>query len=1667
MNKSFSFLKKILKLLLWVIISFLLLFILIAVTIRIPSVQNKIVSFATSFISDKTHTKVNLNKVSLSFPKSLILEGIYLEDLQKDTLLYAGIVKVNIAIKDLFNSNIHVSSFSLEEVNVHLNRIEADSLFNFNFLITAFSDPSAPKKTETKKGSKWKITVDNIDLRKIQFRFKDDYGGTDFSADLKQLTLKMDNIDVNKLIFDVDELLIDSLSTKLFITKSTTTTETTKSANALPLISANKIRISNTSFLFGDSVGRQSIIAGIDELKLEDASVDIQKQIISCEEISLAKSNFRYNRNDKMPSDTIIVVVNTDKVKNDWGISIKKIDLEDNSLAYMVENKTEIKDLFDPSHQNHKHLSLKADNFYYSSLKTEVSVKEFSSTDQNGFAVTKLETDFFMDGHSIIAKNVKAKTLNSSIDADLGIKFTSLSSLRDSLQFMIVNAEMKKMTVQNSEILYFAPQLIKQPFFNNKSNITTVSGNIKGPLNNLTGKNLAVHTGVNTNLNTDFIIAGLPYINTTYFNFPNLRVNSGSKDIIMMAGTFIPKSIELPESISMEIVFKGQLKSFETTVGLSSSYGSSRIFAIIDKNENFSSKATVTHFDLGRLLKNKEMFGPLSLTAEATGHGLDKKTIYARVRSEVSEIYLNKYTYHDLKIDGSVDRQSYQGKISLNDKNAVFNFDGLVNLNPAEEVYKFNLDLQGADLQKLHFTDKNIQIGLQAMSDLKGGTAKEINGKAGITKIIVSHEGKKYLLDSFLVASVNEKNRSELTVSSTLIGIKYNGNFSPVDLPKELNKFINRYFPFTSNDQSKTLNEIQNFNFAVQLHNHPILSEVFFPSLTEFEPGLITGSFDSEKSELKFNASIGKIIYGPVKIEDLLLDVNSDITALNYSVSCSNISNDQIKLDNLIVSGKLADQIIYTGVSSIDEEKNKKLQIRSQIIKNNDNYRLTLEPDDFYLMNDRWNIATDNYVEFGKQGLLIHNLFFNKTESQINIASVHDKYNDDLNIEIKNFMLEDISGIIEKDTSLVKGNVDGNILLKRVNNSYGLIADARISDLIVRDVPIGNLTLKAENPTLEKFDIEMNLSGAENNLSAKGYFVQQGENNSVNIKTDIQTLSLKSVQALSLGSITKASGTLTGNLSIEGPVKTPDIIGELVFNNAFITPAALNNQLQLKHETILLKKNGIYFNSFTLLDDELHSAVIDGSVKMEHFKNLFFALSVNTKDFLLINTTAKDNEEFFGKMIIDSRIDVKGPIAMPVVDAKIKMKKGSNFTFAVSEKEVSTDKGEDVVEFDDSLKLNPILNRNIKKAKQKSSLTGFEISSIIEIDKQATLRLLMDPSSTDSLVVRGEAGLSFSIDRSGKMSLTGAYYLNEGSYLVSLESVIKRKFNIDPGSTIIWNGDPMEAQISINAIYSVRASPIDLVADQMAGLSETDLNGYKQRYPFLVVLKLRGEIAHPEISFEIQLPPEEKGILGGSVNAKLNMLNEDPSALNKQVFALLILGRFTQENPLQTETNAVSAVARTTVGKFLSAQLNQLSSKVVPGVELNFDVQSYDEYQTGQEEGRTEVEIGVKKQLFNERLAVQVGGSVDVEGERAKQNSASDITSDVTLEYKLTKDGRYRLKAFRHNQYGGALEGDLVETGAGILYIRDFNKWKEFFRKPKNKTVEQPKIISNEPLENK
>ncbi len=1645
------------KLLLWIIGVVIVLFVSIVLLIQLPAVQNKIISYATNYVSNKTHTRVEIERVGITFPKSIFLNGVFLEDQHHDTLIYAGKIKVDIDMMGLLKSKVYINSLLLKDVNGRITRTENDSLFNFNFLITALTNPDSKPAEKDTTQSKLDFNVNVVNLENIRFIYDDRYAGIVSDLRLNTIDLNVDKLDLETQTYEINKLFVDGFTGNLAILKQSSNTDT--SSTALPIITAKSIEIKNVNYAYADQVNKQSVKTVIGEFRITKANINLSSENISADELTLSHSNLQLNFPEaSKPNVDSVLPTNTKVVaENKWQLALKNLKLDNNTFAYNVVNLPAVRNAFDPAHVNYQQIFAEAKDIFYSSSKITAAIQSFTANDPKGISIKEFSTDFYMDLHNVTADHLKIKTANSDINANAKMEFSSFESLKDSIGELFITADMQKVKVHTKDILYFAPQLAAQPFFKGGYNYASVSGKVKGKIKNLHGDKIVLHTTSKTLLTTDFVITGLPDAEKAYFSFPNLKFISGRSDLVAILGNkIIPANIQLPANINLNAKFNGQLKAFESSFSLGSEYGTVSGFAVIDKQENFKSDVNVDHFDLGKLLKNDTLFGPVTLSANVAGHGLDKKTMTANIKANASQIYLNQYNYHALTIDGKVRGQEFDGKISLNDSNIAFDFSGLLNLNKGEEQYKFTLDLKGADLKNLKLTNEDIRIGLIAVTDLKGSDMNTINGNAGITKIIVAKNGEKYVLDSVMFASINESRRSQYTINSALIGIKYNGTFAPGQLVKEIKNYFNQYFPVLETTEGGPA-QPQKLNFEIQLHNHPVIS-AFFPLLTEFEPGVITGNFDSEKKILRVKANINNLVYASTAVRNLNLDVNGDDQKLSYMLTCKQVSAAQVRLENFTVEGAVKDKAVTINVSSIDDDKNKKLLVQTSVTKEAPNYKIIVGSE-FYLANQQWNIANDNYVLVGNEGLLIHNFSLSRADQNVTVTSVNNRFNDDLSIKIKSFQLADVSHIIDKDTNLIAGIVNADVLLKRINKTYGIIADASVNNLAVRQINVGNLALKASNSSGEKFDVNAKLSGAGNELNLDGYMITKDSTNTLNINTDIQSLSMKTVEAFSFGQVKDADGNMRGQFIIKGTVSDPDINGSLTFDNVYANPVALNNRLHFTNETLKIKSDGVYFSSFTVYDQDGHSAVIDGAVNMTHFSNYRFDLELNTNDFLVFNTTQEDNKLYFGRMIIDSRIKIGGTIDLPVVTSNVKLKEGSNFTFAVPEQKLTTDKGEDVVLFIDSLEFHRIITRNEEVEKEKSPLRGYDISSNIEVDDKATLRLLIDPSTSDSLVVRGNAALTFALDPSGKISLTGSYELTDGSYLVTLQSIIKKQFKIQPGSTITWNGDVMDADLNITAIYSIRTSPADLVADQVGGLSDAERNVYRQRLPFNVLLKMTGALMKPEINFAIELPQEEKGAMGGTVNAKLIQLNEDPSALNKQVFALLVLNRFIQENPLETAGGSGAAtVARNSVSKFLSAELNQLGSKFIPGVELNFDVQSYEDYSTGSAQGRTEVEIGLRKQLLNERVEVQVGGSIDVEGDRAKQNNASDITGDVVVEYKLTEDGRYRLKGFRHNQYEGAMEGQITETGGGVLYTRDFEKWKDFFTRPKKAVNKKEKL---------
>jgi hypothetical protein len=182
--------------------------------------------------------------------------------------------------------------------------------------------------------------------------------------------------------------------------------------------------------------------------------------------------------------------------------------------------------------------------------------------------------------------------------------------------------------------------------------------------------------------------------------------------------------------------------------------------------------------------------------------------------------------------------------------------------------------------------------------------------------------------------------------------------------------------------------------------------------------------------------------------------------------------------------------------------------------------------------------------------------------------------------------------------------------------------------------------------------------------------------------------------------------------------------------------------------------------------------------------------------------------------------------------------------------------------------------------------------------------------------------------------------------------------------------------------------------------------------------------------------------------------------LNKQVFALLLLNRFVGENPFESSGDGFNAgaFARQSVSKLLTEQLNNLTQNLIEGVDLTFDVASTDDYTTGERRNRTDLNVGLSKQLLSNRLTVTVGSNFALEGPQQANQQNNNFAGNVAVNYLLSRDGRYMLRAYRRNEYFGEIEGYVIETGVRFIITFDYERFADLFQKKKKvENREQPK----------
>jgi hypothetical protein len=369
-----------------------------------------------------------------------------------------------------------------------------------------------------------------------------------------------------------------------------------------------------------------------------------------------------------------------------------------------------------------------------------------------------------------------------------------------------------------------------------------------------------------------------------------------------------------------------------------------------------------------------------------------------------------------------------------------------------------------------------------------------------------------------------------------------------------------------------------------------------------------------------------------------------------------------------------------------------------------------------------------------------------------------------------------------------------------------------------------------------------------------------------------------------------------------------------------------------------------------------------------------------------------------------------------------------------------------------------------QKEEQTATITGFDIKALLKIDKKAAVNIIIDTESGDNFKVSGDGDLIFLMNPNGRLSLTGAYEVSDGYYQLNLYNVVDRKFVLVPGSRISWAGDPFDAKLDIRTTYTLKTSAADFMASQISGEDSSTQNKYKQVLPFNVYLNIAGELMQPKISFNLDMPEEQQGAISGLVYERVQQVNQLEEELNKQVFSLLVLNRFYPDSGSDGSSGGFATIARNNLNDAVSGQLNTFSNKILggSGVELDFGLNSYTDYQGDTPTDRTQLDVAAQKKLFNDRLTVRVGSEVDLQGSSTTEEK-SPLIGNVSLEYKITEDGRYRLRGFRKSEFENVIDGQIIVNGIALIFTKEFNEfhqlWNSILRSEKDKKSAQEKKV--------
>ena len=1272
--------------------------------------------------------------------------------------------------------------------------------------------------------------------------------------------------------------------------------------------------------------------------------------------------------------------------------------------------------------------------FEFTELKTNITNFLINGPEVS----TRINKFSFVDSRGIAVKNLMANfeyTLEYMVFSDLNIR-TELSELKGDLRFNYKREDLKDFTdkvnieasFRDSDVSLTELNVFFDEFGTNQH--ASLNADLSGTLNNLEATNLNISTTRNTRIIGDITFKNLFSKEDDTFalrgNFQNLASNYN--DLTALLPRILGKSI--PTVISKVGNFNIQGNSFITTKRVEANIKIDTDLGLINSdleitniddidNANYIGNIVLDKFDIGKLL-NDPLVQRTSLNLDVDGKGFTIDNLRTDVRGDIFTLGYNGYTYRDIELSGDLGNKIFNGILSVEDLNLQLDFNGLVDFSEAIKKFNFQANVGYANLNRLNFVSRDSISefrGLVTM-DATGSTLDNAVGEINIKNTTYKNQDGNYGFEDFEIVSSFENEERTITINSPdIINGHVTGKFRIKDIIGLVENSVGSIY---TNYLPNVVEEGQYLNFKFNIYSK--IAAVFFKDLTLGKNTFIEGKIETDEKgfdltfnspEIKFRDYFANNINLTVDNSNPLYNTYIEIDSLKtgvYNVSQFSLIN-VTKRDTLLFKTEFkggknnSDNFDLNLFYTIDETNKSVLGFRKSDVK--------FKGFD-WLLNEQKD--TLNKVRFDRKFETFDIFPINITQGDESIlvsGQVSDSLNKDFNVDFKDVQLVKITPRI--DSLALQGLVNGKLDIVQANGVYLPKSDVEISGLFVNDFDLGNLKAKIEgNNSITNYDVDVTLINDNlKSLDAKGNIDVGEENPTIDLDVSFEEFLLDPLNPLGEGVISNIRGLVSGNAKVSGSLRKPSIDGELLLDRAGLSIPYLNVDYGFDFDSkVTLKGQQFIFNDVTMTDSKYFSkGSLNGFIEHNNFSDWKLGLILNTDRLLVLNTEESEDELYYGTGFISGTAEIKGPTDQLVIQVKNgRTESGTEFFIPLNDSE----------SFGDNSYIH-FLTPEEKAARINGEITeiievkGLVLDFDLNVNQNATIEIVIDKEAGSTIRGRGEGTLNFLINTNGTFNMWGDFAVYEGYYNFKYGGIVEKKFKVEQGGNIVWEGDPLAAELNLKAVYEGSANPSVLLD-----------NPINQSIDVEVEIHLTGQLEQPDPQFDFRFPN-----VSSTVKSELDYRLSSRDERNNQALIFLATGGF---------SNGVRGANFTgTISERLTGIVNNLFGSSDGNLDVGFD------FEIGQDtpELQTNNKVGVTLQTkISDR--VLVNGKVGVPFGSASQTV---ISGDVQIDLLLNEDGTLRAKVFnRENRIRNFGEEIGYTQGVGLSYNVEFDSFKELLR---------------------